>query len=187
MSVRAVSVMVLTVALVAGCTSKHHASSPSDSSGTPGVKDPRASAVLSGYDAYWAAIISTGRAPKASTAALAAHAVGVELSRAQAVIAQHRTANEYVTGSYGHKAVVVAITATTATVSDCLTVKTSVFDAKTKRSKANSAPGPFALNTAMLLDHGTWKVSEITPTNSQCLFPAPPPSGPLTRSSTRSS
>jgi hypothetical protein len=147
-------------------------------SGSSAATDPRDAGVLGAYNSYWAAVLASSRTAKPDPAALVAYTTGVELNRAKQVAAAHAAAGEYVAGSYAHRASVTAISATAATVRDCLTVRTATYDDRTHKRKANAASGPYALSTQMSLDAGHWKVREVTPTDQPCSTPPAPTTAP---------
>jgi hypothetical protein len=130
--------------------------------------DPRANAVLQGYEAYWAALLAAADPVDPNSAELAAHATGDELEQAQSVLSELGRAGDVMRGSYGHDASVQSIDESEAVVADCLAPRTTILDAATGEVTVGEAGGVGLVTVQMALDGDVWKVALIEGGEGAC-------------------
>jgi hypothetical protein len=164
--VAAAAIVAGSAAVIAGAVDGGGGSRPTPAASRDPGSDPRAPNVLRDYQAYWGAYLKAADTADAGSADLAAHATGEELARARTALTARRQAGEVVRGRYEHKSVVAALADTTATVTDCLTPRTAVYNGKDGKLKASDPPHAQSLTIDMRLENGTWKVALVSAGNT---------------------
>jgi hypothetical protein len=187
--VRAASVPLLVIVLCA-CDGGSKTSAAGGSAGPAGqashsgstaqtsITGAKAAQVTKDYDAYWVSFVAATSSERTSSRPITQHATGEALNRAQTVIAARHRAHELVDGTYRHASKVTALSAKSATVSDCLTAALKVVDARTMRSLVAPAAGPFPITTTLSLIGKTWMVSSIKDGSTDCSAPRMPHASP---------
>ena len=173
-SVGIISSLAIGALALPSCTA--HDSQPSNSPSASGsVSDPRSKVVIKAYEAYWKALLAASDPANPADPQLSKVAIKPELDRAHQLLTVRRAAGEVVRGRYGHKEEVVAIADADAQLTDCLSTKISVLDAKTKKVKHAEPAGPFPVTVKLKLDGKSWKVADISAGTQSCISTAPPP------------
>jgi hypothetical protein len=159
--IAAVVGLIVSVTVVAP---KNHrpAAAPSSTKPLPS-SDPRAQAVVRDYQAYWNVFLKAADPANPTSSDLAAHATGEELRRAQAALTARQRAGEAVRGRYEHRTGEVFVTNDQATLSDCLTPYTAVYDAAKGKVKSRDPEQAQPLEVMLKLEGGKWKVALIKP------------------------
>ena len=83
-------------------------------------------------------------------------------------------AGQSATGTYGHDYSVGEVTASEATVEDCLTADISLTGADGATTTVPT--GPYAVRASLVREDGRWRVAELESTSSGCAASGPPPS-----------
>lgn len=172
-SASALVVLVLVGGLVA--------SRGGDADRSPTTRTPGAAAraaVTSAYEGYWSAYVTALNPPRRDAKALGAVLVAPELDRVRSLVDARARSRQGVRGRYAHQASVVDLASgKEATVEDCLTLKTVVYDTRTGKTVRKDRPGPFAVTARMVKDGGVWKVAEIGAGKFTCPRPKQPAQG----------
>ena len=162
------------VVLVGACSSGGSDASPTTSASTSTTAattssaPPEASAVESGYRAFWDAYLSAADPMNPTNPVLAAHASGDELQQVQAAFAQHFANGEVIRGRLDLSPRVQSVDGSAATVTDCYGDSTHVFDATTGAQKDPQGDNHFQITAHLVLDGGVWKVSSISKEGEGC-------------------
>ncbi|MET7396461.1 hypothetical protein ABZS66_23570 [Dactylosporangium sp. NPDC005572] len=158
------AVLALVAWAVVAADDDERAAAPQPSTAPrPAASDPRAPAVVNDYRAYWAALLKASDPADPNHADLLRHVTGAELGRARTVLTARRQSGEVVRGSYEHRETVQSIGDRVATVDDCLSARTAVYEASSGKVKVQDPQQDQPLTVALQLDGGVWKVSEIKP------------------------
>ena len=168
------SIAIVAIAL-SSCTGQGSQPSTTPGGAAPDMaSDPRSKAVVTAYEGYWRALLAASNPADPADPKLLKVAVEPELDRARQLLTARKTAGETVRGRYSHQEQVVTITDTDATLTDCLSIKISVVDAKSKKVKRPETTGPFPVTAQLKLDGKAWKVADISAGNQNCMSTAPP-------------
>lgn len=127
--------------------------------------------IIAAYEHYWSALLVASDPADPDSPELPKVAIAPEVDRARGVLASRRQAGVAVRGSYEHTAKVESVAGQEAHVTDCLTVKTESFDAKTGKSQRKDPSGPFPVSVTLTLQGGVWKVSDIAAGTRACGAP----------------
>lgn len=188
---RAASALVLGVLVVlAACSGGDSASddageeseqddSPSEVV-TSTTLDPRAPAVIEGYEAYWTAFLAAADPPTPESEQLAEHAAGDELEQVRSALGALASGGDVLRGAYEHNAAVTSIEEDAAVVTDCLAPRTTTVDAATGDVIVGESNGSGLVTAQMVLDGDVWKVALVEDGDGACPPPgvapvAPPP------------
>lgn len=122
--------------------------------------DARA-AVLAGYGAYWTALLHAHAAGDPADPQLDAHATGTALTDAAGGIRANTARGVRMKGAVTHKPVVSAVSATTATVTDCVDLRSWLaYDVPSGRRDPSIRPiGRVAGTYTLTTSGGSWLVS----------------------------
>jgi hypothetical protein len=173
-SIATAGVFALVAVLTGACGADEGAPSSAEQP-TPSSAKP---AVLHAYKAYWRSYLRALDPPRPHSAQLRAHATGTELAKVRQVIAARKGSGQVVRGRYGHRAEVDGVADGRATVRDCLTLRTAVYDARSGRKVQADQPGPFSVTVAMVKQGERWKVEEVSAGNASCAGPPASGAGP---------
>lgn len=141
--------------------------SPTSPTSPPSVNS-RSAAVVTAYEAYWTAVLTSSNPPTPGSPLLAQHAVSPELSHARAALTEEARLGQALRGRYEHRTKVVAIRGSAASLTDCLRVEAAVYSVKTKRVVIPAPPQILPIKISMKFDQGVWKVAEILPGTDTC-------------------
>jgi hypothetical protein len=174
--------MVIVVGLGACTTGGEESDSPttttldqSAQASMPTTLDSKVSAaVISGYEAYWDALIAASDPPEPEDPELAAHATGEELKKAKELLAAQKRFGEVTRGTFDVDPTVQSVDGDRATVADCWKPKTSLFDAASGELKYESPASGRQLSVDLEFDGERWKVARIT-TGGACQVVPPLP------------
>lgn len=163
--VRVAGALLAALAAV-GCTDDGDSNSPATESRPHGTAttttiDSRSSAIMDDYQKFWSALLEASDPPDPDSAALAAHVTGEEKKRTALVLASRRRSGESVRGTYEHSVTVESVRGSDASINDCLTAHTRVYDANDVE-KSRDPEQPHAIRVTLQLESGTWKVALIT-------------------------
>lgn len=120
------------------------------------------SAVVDGYRAFWVAYLRAADPMNPEHPDLAATATGEQLDQVRSAFLFRLSSGEVIRGTIEtHPHVEGSVAGTTATVLDCSTDNSHIFDAATGAQK--DSPGTFTheMRADMVLVDGTWKVAAV--------------------------
>lgn len=145
----------------AGAAAAPVASATSGPSGSASATPDARAAVLAGYDAYWTALLRAHAAGDPADPQLQAHATGSALSDATGGIRANTARGVRMKGAVTHKAVVTAVSASAATVTDCVDLRSWLaYDVKSGRRDPSIRPiGRVAGTYSLTSSGGDWLVS----------------------------
>lgn len=120
-----------------------------------------APAVLAGYGAYWTALLHAHAAGDPGDPQLRAHATGTALTDAQSGITSNTARGVRMKGAVTHKPTVTAVSATAATVTDCVDLRAWLaYDVPSGRRDPSIRPiGRVAGTYELTNSAGTWLVT----------------------------
>ena len=130
--------------------------------------------MIKAYEAYWNALLAASDPADPADPKLSKVAIDPELERARQLVTVRKSAGEVVRGRYEHKEEVVTITDADAQLTDCLSIRLRVLDAKSKKVKRPETSGPFPVTAKLKLDGRSWKVADISAGSQNCMSTAPP-------------
>jgi len=120
------------------------------------------SAVLDGYRAFWVAYLRAADPMNPQHPDLAATATGEQLEQVRSAFLFRLSNGEVIRGTIeAHPHIEGAVEATTATVLDCSTDNSHIFDAATGAQKDNAGTFTHEMRADMVLVDGTWKVAAV--------------------------
>jgi hypothetical protein len=124
------------------------------------TEDARA-AVLAGYSAYWIALLHAHATGDPADPQLRAHATGTALAEAAGGIRANTARGIRMKGAVTHKPVVSAVSGTTATVADCVDLRSWLaYDVPSGRRDPSIRPIGRVAGTYTLTGSGrAWRVS----------------------------
>lgn len=161
----AVVAALIALAALAGCSGSGH-------------RDTAADHVRQAYLAYWRTALAANESPSAPNH-LADVAVGSQLAADRAMVKQRAAGNQRITGSYGHRPAVTHMSATRATVQDCLTAHLTMAVA----NQQHQVPaGPYAVRATLVKTKGAWRVQQIAQDSRTCAPSTATASSPSARS-----
>jgi hypothetical protein len=125
-------------------------------------------AVLDAYEAFWDAYLEAADPMVPQHRVLQEHATGEQLQQVTGAFLARLSAGEVIRGEIDLAPVVVELTDSTATVSDCYLDRSGVFDAETGE-RLDQESGVRHLVTAELrFEDGSWKVASMTREGDGC-------------------
>lgn len=125
-------------------------------------------AVLDAYEAFWDAYLEAADPMDPQHPVLQEHATGEQLQQVTGAFLARLSAGEVIRGEFDLAPVVVELTDSTATVSDCYLDRSGVFDAETGE-RLDQESGVRHLVTAELrFEDGSWKVASMTREGDGC-------------------
>ena len=125
-------------------------------------------AVLDAYEAFWDAYLEAADPMDPQHPVLQEHATGEQLQQVTGAVLARLSAGEVIRGEFDLAPVVVELTDSTATVSDCYLDRSGVFDAQTGE-RLDQESGVRHLVTAELrFEDGIWKVASMTQEGDGC-------------------
>lgn len=135
---------------------------PSTTTTTEAEAETPEAAVLAGYRAFWMAFLRAGDPMDPQHPDLAATATGAQLEQVQRAFVARRAGAEVIRGTIEpHPRLVGAVEGNSATVADCYTDDSHIFDAATGAQKDDPAPVNHQVRVDMVLVDSTWKVAAI--------------------------
>lgn len=141
--------------------------SPESTTSTAAVSDDEAT-VLDAYEAFWDAYLEAADPMDPQHPVLQEHATGEQLQQVTGAFLARLSAGEVIRGEFDLAPVVVELTGSTATVSDCYLDRSGVFDAETGE-RLDQESGVRHLVTAELrFEDGSWKVASMTREGDGC-------------------
>ena len=143
-----------------GTTGPAAATASGSSPAASATPDARA-AVLAGYRAYWSALLHAHATGDPADPQLAAHATGAALSDATGGIRTDTARGVRLKGTVTHKPVVTAVSGSSATVTDCVDLRSWLaYDVPSGRRDPSVRPiGRVAGTYALTSSGGGWRVS----------------------------
>jgi hypothetical protein len=125
-------------------------------------------AVLDAYEAFWDAYLEAADPMDPQHPVLQEHATGEQLQQVTGAFLARLSAGEVIRGEFDLAPVMVELTDSTATVSDCYLDRSGVFDAETGE-RLDQESGVRHLVTAELrFEDGSWKVASMTREGDGC-------------------
>lgn len=126
-------------------------------------------AIIAGYRAFWAAYLRAGDPMNPQHPDLAATAINPELDQVRGAFLSRLAGHEVIRGSLEpHPHLEGAPTATSATLTDCLTDDAHIFDAGTGQQKDPPQTVTHLQRVQMTLVDGVWKVERISQVSDGC-------------------
>jgi hypothetical protein len=147
------------------------ASAGSEMTQTTSAEEARAEIeadVIAGYEAGWTALVRAGEPPDPDAAHLADHLVGDQLDRTKGVLHEHKAEGLVIRGTYEFDAVVTDLGDDTATVEDCGLNQLEAVSADTGEVVDTSDDQRDGIVADLVLDGGTWKVSDMNYDDEVC-------------------
>lgn len=124
--------------------------------------DPVEHAVLDGYRAFWAAYLRAADPMDPKHPDLAATATGQQLEQVQKAFLARRAGDEVIRGTIDvHPRLATSVAGASATVVDCYTDDTHLYDAKSGAQKDEPGPSTERVTADMVLVGSVWKVAAI--------------------------
>lgn len=124
-------------------------------------------AVLAAYQGYWDTWLAATNPPDPDHPDLARFATGVQLERDREAVSRFRQLSQIVrlpdSPAWSHEAAVLSIDGLQAVVTDCSVDDSILVDRPTGRV-LNDAVGTYTFRAVILLEEGTWRVSDVTAT-----------------------
>lgn len=131
-----------------------------------------ASEIRSAYEDYWVQLVDALDPPDPRHEGLLGRVAGDERQRARQLVLLRKRAGEAVRGRYEHDVDLGEHDDDRASLTDCLTLRTTVVDAGSGKRIRGDVPGPHPV--AVELEHrdDTWRVTRISSASHAC--PRPP-------------
>lgn len=127
------------------------------------------SAILDGYRAFWAAYLRAADPMNPQHPDLAATAVGAQLDQVRGAFLSRLAGREVIRGTIDPNPRLDGVpTATSATLTDCLTDNSHIFDATTGEQKDSPQTVTHLQRVQMTFVDGVWKVERISQLSDGC-------------------
>lgn len=158
--------------VAAGCSSSAPQRAEPDSTtttiATSTTLDQARQAVLDAYRRYWQVYIAVGNEMKLPDPRVAEVASGDALRQVNSAFLAARADGEVFRGTIDLAPVVTALTADSATVSDCYASHILGYDARSGQAKGLERPGRTLVTATMVREAERWKVSGIRHEGDGC-------------------
>ena len=125
-------------------------------------------AVLDAYEAFWDAYLEAADPMDPQHPVLQEHATGEQLQQVTGAFLARLSAGEVIRGEFDLAPVVVELTDSTATVSDCYLDRSGVFNAETGERLDQESGVRHLVTAKLLLEDGSWKVASMTREGDGC-------------------
>lgn len=169
---RIVGVGLLAAVVLGGCSSGSDSTESTTSSSVATTTTSRRqleASVLDGYRAFWAAYLHAADPMDPESAELVASAINPQLEQVQRAFLSRLAGGEVIRGTIEtHAHLEGPVGATTATVVDCYTDDSHIFDATTGAQKDDPAVVHHLVRADMALVGGTWRVAGIHHESTGC-------------------
>lgn len=164
---------LMAAVVLSGCSSDGDSagsSTTTTSAATTTTTLPAAdAAVLDGYRAFWAAYLHAADPMDPESPELVATATGAQLEQVQKAFLSRLAGGEVIRGTIEtHPHLDGPVQATTATVVDCYTDDSHIFDAATGAQKDDPAVVHHQVRADMALVDGAWRVAGIHHESKDC-------------------
>jgi hypothetical protein len=126
-------------------------------------------AVLAAYRAYWSDVITAGKSADWQSPQLDDHATGLALRQAKATLLSLKARGLVARGTVKLDPEVISLAPPKAVVYDCNNTSNFLaYDAKTGQLRDKSSGRPNGKTVTLLLNGGSWKVSQATTEAGKC-------------------
>jgi hypothetical protein len=132
----------------------------------------RAPEIRSAYEDYWVQLVDALDPPDPRHGGLLERVAGDERQRARQLVLLRKRAGEAVQGRYEHDVELGKHDDDRASLTDCLTLRTTVVSADSGKRIRRDVPGPHPVAVELAHRDDTWRVTRISAASHAC--PRPP-------------